>query len=187
MIGFISGFIINLQPLIVEVGGIGYEVQVSSNLLAGLKKRESLSLWIFTSMKQDSLELYGFSSLKEKEVFLSLLKVKGIGAKMALKILGSCTWNQFLTLIKEENIKALSALPKVGKKTAQQIILSLKEKISDDMLVGSQKKNSQRNQLYYSLEKLGFHSSEIKEALNKIKWNSDFKKNMKQALTLINS
>ena len=185
MIAFINGCIISVQPLVIETGDLGYEVHISQNLSSGLKKGDRISLWIFTCMRQDSLELYGFTSLKEKEVFLSLIKVKGIGPKTALKVLGSCSWNQFLKMIKEENVKALSALPHVGKKTAQQIILSLQEKISDTV-IGSQQKHSHSGQIFYSLEKLGFHSSEINEAIKQIKWESDFKKNLKQALTLIN-
>ena len=184
MIGFISGSVINLEPLIVENGGLGYEVQVSKNLFSALRKGSRVSLWIYTCLRQDSLELFGFVSLKEKELFLSLLKVRGIGPKMALRILGSCSWNQFLKIIQDEDIKALSALPHIGKKTAQQIVLSLKENIPD-RVIGSQTKEPGSEQLFYSLEKLGFHPSEIKESLQQIKWEKDFKKNLKQALTLL--
>ena len=184
MIGFISGSVLNLEPLVVETGGLGYEVHVSKNLLSSFRKGKRVSLWIFTCLRQDSLELYGFSSLKEKEVFLSLLKVRGIGPKMALRILGSCSWNQFLKIIQDEDIKALSALPHIGKKTAQQIVLSLKDTIPDTV-IGSKVQESESDQLFYSLEKLGFHPSEIKESLQKIKWDKDFKKNLKQALIFL--
>lgn len=186
MIGFINGSVINLEPLIIETGGLGYEVQVSKSFLSSLRKGSRASVWIYTCLRQDSLELFGFSSLKEKEVFLSLLKVRGIGPKMALKVLGSCSWNQFLKIIQDEDIKALTALPHIGKKTAQQIILSLKENIPDTV-IGSQTKEPESEQLFYSLEKLGFHPSEIKESLQKIKWEKDFKKNLKQALSLLRS
>ena len=186
MIGFISGAVINLEPLIIETEGLGYEVQVSKSLLGTLRKGSQTSVWIYTCLRQDSLELFGFSSLKEKEVFLSLLKVRGIGPKMALKVLGSCSWNQFLKIIQDEDIKALTALPHIGKKTAQQIILSLKESLPDTV-IGSQTKEPESEQLFYSLEKLGFHPSEIKESFQKIKWEKDFKKNLKQALSLLRS
>ena len=185
MIGFIEGSVLNIDPLIISAGGLGYEVRVSQNALASFQKGQKISLWIYTCMRQDSLELYGFSSSKEKEVFLSLLKVKGIGPKMAIKVLGSCSWNQFLNMIKEENIKALSALPKIGKKTAQQIVLSLKEHISDEQVIGSKQSHSHSEQLLYSLERLGFHSIEIKEVMGKIQWTEDLKSNLKQALGLL--
>lgn len=188
MIGFIKGTLISqeLNALLLETGGVGYEVQVSRTTSQQLKKGTFISLWIYTCLRQDGLELFGFSTPKEKELFLSLLKVKGIGPKMALLILGSCSLDQFVRMISEENIKALSTLPKVGKKTAQQIVLSLKEQIPDT-LVGSPPKSPYGEKLFFSLENLGFHSSEIREALGKIKWEEDLKKDIKQALFFLKS
>lgn len=188
MIGFLKGLLITQEAnsLLVEAGGVGYDVHVSSATSQQFEKGSFISLWIHTSLKQDSLELYGFSSLKEKKLFLSLLKVKGIGPKMAILILGSCSMDQFVRMISEENIKALSALPKIGKKTAQQIVLSLKEQISDT-LVGSSSKSPYGEKLFFTLEKLGFHSSEIREAFGKFKWEEDLKQDLKQALSFLKS
>ena len=168
----------------VDTGALGYELFSPKSLIGSCEIGQTVSLWVYTSWKQDSLELYGFSRKKEKELFLSLLKVKGIGPKMALQILNSCSLENFAQMIKEENIKALSALPKIGKKTAQQIVLSLKEQVSD-VLVGSEAKSPDREQLFYSLEKLGFQASEIREAMGKIKWQEDLKKNLQQALAVL--
>lgn len=189
MIGFIKGTLVSqeLNTLLVETtGGLGYEVQVSKTTSQQFKKGTFISLWIYTCLRQDSLELFGFSTIREKELFLSLLKVKGIGPKMALLILGSCSLDQFARMISEENVKALSALPKVGKKTAQQIVLSLKEQISDT-LVGSPPKSPYGEKLFFALENLGFHSSEIRGVLGKIKWEEDLKKDIKQALFFLKS
>ena len=186
MIGFIKGTVLfkKSNSLLVETGGVGYELFVPSNLIGTYEKGRLLSLWVYTSFKQDSLELYGFSSEKEKELFVSLLKVKGIGPKMALRILSSCSLENFARMIKEENIKALSALPKIGKKMAQQIVLSLKEKISD-VPIGSSYKTPYREQLFYSLEKLGFQSSEIREVMSQIQGKEDLKQDIQQALSLL--
>ncbi|MCZ0932240.1 MAG: Holliday junction branch migration protein RuvA [Oligoflexia bacterium] len=188
MIGFIKGTVIfkNINSLLVETGGVGYELFVPKNLAGACEKGRLVSLWVYTSLKQDSLELYGFAGEKEKELFLSLLKVKGIGPKMALQILSACSLENFVRMIKEENIKALSALPKIGKKMAQQIVLSLKDQVSD-VLIGSAHKSPYREQLFYSLEKLGFQSSEIREAMSKIKWEEDLKKDLQAALALLKS
>lgn len=188
MIGFIKGALISqdLNSLMVETGGVGYEVQVSGTTSQQLKKGSLVSLWIYTCLRQDGLELFGFSTPKEKELFISLLKVKGVGPKMALLILGSCSLEQFIRMISEENIKALSALPKIGKKTAQQIVLSLKDQVSDT-LVGSSSKTPYGEKLSFALENLGFHPSEIREALSKIKWEEDLKKDLKQALSVLKS
>ena len=188
MIGFLKGLVISqtLDSLLVETGGVGYELYVTRNLSQTTQEGDRLSLWIYTCLRQDSLELYGFSDFKEKKLFLSLLKVKGIGPKMALKVLGSCSLEQFTLMIKEENIKALSALPKIGKKTAQQIVLSLKEHISDTV-IGSPSKSLYEEQLFKSLEKLGFHSSEIREAVGRIPLQKDLKADLKEALSLLRS
>ena len=186
MIGFIKGTVIskNINSILVETGGVGYELFSPKTLIGACELGQTVSFWVYTKLQQDSLELYGFSDKKEKELFLSLLKVKGIGAKMAIQILSSCSLENFSRMIKEENIKALSALPKIGKKTAQQIVLSLKDQVSD-VLLGSEHKSPYREQLFYSLEKLGFQSSEIREAIGKIKWTEDLKKDLQQALALL--
>ena len=188
MIGFLKGTLIfqELNNLLVETGGVAYEVQVSGTTSRQFKKGSFISLWIYTCLRQDSLELYGFPTPEEKELFLSLIKVKGVGPKMALLILGSCSLEQFTRMISEENIKALSALPKIGKRTAQQIILSLKDQISDT-LVGSSSKSPYGEKLFSALENLGFHSSEIREALGKITWEDDLQKDLKQALSFLKS
>ena len=188
MIGFLKGTLISQETssLLIETGGVGYEVLVSNLTSQQFKKGGFISLWIYTCVRQDSLELFGFSNLKEKQLFLSLLKVKGVGPKMALRILGSCSLEQFVRMINEENIKALSALPKIGKKTAQQIVLSLKDQISDT-LIGSSSKNPYGEKLVSALENLGFHSNEVKEALGKITWEEDLEKDLKQALALLKS
>ena len=188
MIGYIKGQVIfqDLNQVIIEAGGIGYEIHTSPTTSQSVKQGDLISLWIYTCLRQDSLDLYGFSSQKEKTLFLSLLKVKGIGPKMALLVLGACPLEQFIRMISEENIKALSALPKIGKKTAQQIVLSLKDKISDK-LVGSVAKDPYREQLFSALSYLGFHPQEIKTALEQIKWEQDLKKDIKQALSVLKS
>lgn len=186
MIGFLKGTLIfqGENQLLLEAGAVGYEVQVSPATSRQFQKKSSISLWIYTNLRQDSLELYGFPTLKEKEFFISLLKVKGIGPKMALLILGSCSLEQFTSMIREENIKALSALPKVGKKTAQQIVLALKDKIPDT-LIGSRSQKPYGEKLFFTLENMGFHSSEIREVFGHMEWKNDFQKDLKQSLALL--
>ena len=186
MIGFIKGTVIfkNSSKLLVETGGVGYELFAPKSLIRAYEIGQRAELWLYTHLKPDSLELYAFASEKEKELFLSLLKVKGIGPKMALQILNSCSLENFSRMIKEENIKALSALPKIGKKMAQQIVLSLKDQLPD-VLIGGGQKNPYKEQLFYSLEKLGFQSSEIREVMGKIKWREDLKKDLQEALSLL--
>lgn len=188
MIGFLKGRIISqdLNKIVVDTGAVGYEVQVSPAVSRQFQNGSFISIWIHSSFRQDNLELYGFPSEEEKGFFLSLLKVKGIGPKMALQILGSCSTDQFAQMIREENIKALSALPKIGRKTAQQIVLSLKEKISETF-IGSSSKTPYGEKLFSALENLGFYPTEIREVLGKIKQEDDLQKDLKQALSLLKS
>ena len=189
MIGFLKGVCARKSPslLVVETGGVGYELYVSAVASAKCKEGDQVSFWIYTCARQDSLELYGFQDPLEKELFLSLLKVKGIGPKMALGLLGSCSLEQFAQMIRSEDIKALSALPKIGKKTAQQIVLSLKDKISDHIPAGDGSESSHRDKLLFTLQNLGFQLAESREAVSQIKESGDLKKDIAQALALLKS
>ena len=190
MIGFLTGQVVSLRSssLILETGGVGYEVMASKTTLESISQNGSrASLWIYTSFRQETLELYGFPSEEEKEFFLALLKVKGVGARMALSILGACSLEQFVRLIKEENIKALTALPRVGRKMAQQIVLTLQEQVSDTFIGSKDKIPQSSEKVTQALSGLGFSHSEIQEALNRIQWQDNLKKDLQQALTYLNS
>ena len=186
MIGFLSGKILHRSStsLVIETGGVGYQIHVSGIVLSDCNHKNQLSLWIHTHFKNDILELYGFVTIEEKNLFLSLLKVNGVGPKMALTILGSCSLNEFIRFINDSNVKALTALPRVGKKTAQQIILALKDQASDVLL--DEEAMGYSEKVMQALESLGFSQGEIKEALSKIKWKEDLEEDLKQALTYLN-
>lgn len=186
MIGFLRGTVLATQVkgLVLEVGGVGYEVQVSASLLRESKK-DVMSLWIHTAFRDNALELYGFSTLQEKKFFLSLLKVSGIGPKMALSILSSVSLDQFVQIIQNEDIKSLMALPKVGKKTAGQIFLSLKGEIISE-LAGEHKKPKGQDQVFSALKSLGFVSTEIQWAFSQMKWENHLERDLKKALFYLN-
>ncbi|MGI9548660.1 MAG: Holliday junction branch migration protein RuvA [Bdellovibrionales bacterium] len=188
MIGFLKGKVLSKREndFIIDISGVGYEIRVSRSVAETLKLGSVVSLWVYTHFRQDHLELFGFSHQEEKQLFLSLLKVNGVGPKMALTILGACPLDQFVKMIKEENLKALIALPRVGKKMAQQIVLTLKEQVSDT-LIGTGASHKHAHQLIGALESLGFVSAEIRGALNKMKWEKDLQKDLEQALTHLRS
>lgn len=133
MIGYLRGNIIEVLPesALIDVQGVGYEVLASSHTLldlAGLLGKEII-VWIHTHVREDALQLFGFHDKDEKNLFLSLLKVNGVGPKMALSILSGARTDEIKNMIESGNAKALSSLPRVGKKTAEQIILTLKGKL----------------------------------------------------------
>lgn len=133
MIGYLRGKIIEVSgdSALIDVQGVGYEILASANTLGDLQSLlgKDIIVWIHTHVREDALQLFGFHAKDEKNLFLSLLKVNGVGPKMALSILSGGRPSQIQEMIEQGNAKALSGLPKVGKKTAEQIILTLKGKL----------------------------------------------------------
>ncbi len=131
MIGFLAGRIIDRheEGCVLDVNGVGYELSCSVTTLDDTLASDDVRLWVHTAVREDAITLYGFSSLVEKQMFLSLLKVNGVGPKMAVKILSAAPTDHLSQMIEAGDVKALSGLPKVGKKTAEQLILSLKGKL----------------------------------------------------------
>jgi Holliday junction DNA helicase RuvA len=123
---------IETETAVLDVHGVGYELHCSSMTLADLSAaspgRET-HVFVVTHVREDVIQLFGFSTAGEKQLFLSLNKVNGVGPKMAQKILSGTNLDSLLSMIEAEDVTGLSKLPKVGKKTAEQIILSLKGKL----------------------------------------------------------
>src|SRR4051812_6436723 len=122
MISALRGKIINHDQdgiVTVDVNGVGYEVQCSTNsldeLLTQATSKQDVHLLIQTFVREDAISLFGFATVIEKQMFTSLVKVNGIGPKMAIKILSGATLNQLMQMIEAGDVKALSGLPKVGK------------------------------------------------------------------------
>lgn len=132
MIGFLAGRIVdrNDEGCVLDVNGVGYELSCSGSTLDDTLSMETVRLWVHTAVREDAITLYGFSAPSEKQMFLSLLKVNGVGPKMAIKILSAAPTTQLSMMIEAGDVKALSSLPKVGKKTAEQLVLSLKGKLA---------------------------------------------------------
>lgn len=133
MIGYLRGKIIEVQSdtVLIDVQGVGYEVYASANTLSDflVLLGKEIIVWIHTHVREDAFNLFGFLTKEEKNLFLSLLKVNGVGPKMALSILSGGRPVEIQKMIEDGNAKGLSGLPKVGKKTAEQIILTLKGKL----------------------------------------------------------
>lgn len=145
MISYLKGQVIEKsdESVLIDVNGVGYELQCSFSSLQDLPLMETKEIWVQSYLREDSISLFGFSTQVEKKLFLSLLKVNGVGPKMALKILSGASMDRLTAMIEAGDVKSLSGLPKVGKKTAEQIVLSLKGKLafSVDAGAGEQDKN----------------------------------------------
>lgn len=139
MYAFISGIIDYIDPnglVVVDNNGIGYNINVSLNTLSDLpSKGEKTKIYTYTHIKEDAFSLYGFLSLAEKNMFIKLIDINGVGPKMALGILSGITTTALALAVANNDVKSLSSIKGVGKKTAERIILELKEKVdiaSDD-------------------------------------------------------
>ena len=132
MIGSLRGIVQSRRPdnVIVEVNGVGYQVQVPLNILTGLPEEgKEVFLYIYTHVREDSLQLFGFTSENEKKIFMVLLGISGIGPKMALNILSGLSYEDFLSALDTEDVAMLCRIPGLGKKTAHRLILELREKL----------------------------------------------------------
>jgi holliday junction DNA helicase RuvA len=132
MIGSLRGTVLVRRPdnVIIDVNGVGYQVQLPLNVLADLPAEgKEVFLHIYTHVREDALQLFGFTSEDEKKIFLVLLGISGIGPKMALNILSGLSYEEFLNAIDSEDIAMLCRIPGLGKKTAQRLILELREKL----------------------------------------------------------
>lgn len=133
MIGFVKGKILSLTPetaLIETASGIGFEVLVTGsayNALAGKKEGE---VFTYLQVREDGVSLFGFSSVEEKEMFLKLVSVSGVGPKLGITVLSSMTAGDVAAAIATNDIKRLSTAKGMGKKTAERIILELREKVT---------------------------------------------------------
>lgn len=161
MIGYLRGKIIEVMSdsALIDVHGVGYEIHSSTNTLEDFQNLlgKDIIVWIHTHVREDALTLFGFHDREEKALFLSLLKVNGVGPKMALSILSGGRPEKIHKLIEDGDAKGLSGLPKVGKKTAEQIILTLKGKLVS--IEGTTKSKSEAHtQITSALLNLGYKS-----------------------------
>lgn len=130
MIGKLRGKVdaIGESHLILDVNGVGYEVQASARTLRNLKHGDETSLTIDTHVREDSIRLYGFTSEVERNWFRTLQNVQGVGAKVALSVLGVLSTADLATAVALGNWAAVEQAPGVGKKLAQRIVAELKDK-----------------------------------------------------------
>ncbi len=133
MIGRLKGQLVHVeQPshLIVDVSGVGYEVEVPTSVFFELPElNHQVTMVIHHLVREDASILYGFRSFPQRELFRTLLKVNGIGAKSALAILSTMSSAEFAQVIQEQNVPAIVKVPGIGKKTAQRLIIEMKDKV----------------------------------------------------------
>lgn len=138
MIGYLSGKLLEKEAntVIVNVGGVGYEVTIPLSTFYDLGEiGEDVDLRIFTYVREDTLQLFGFKTMREKEIYLKLISVQGIGAKSGISMLSGMSSDEIIVAIRTDNLAKLTSIPGVGKKTAERIVIELRDKL-DDLTTG---------------------------------------------------
>jgi len=132
MIGHLRGQLAEKRPsqVIVDVGGVGYQVSVPLSTFYGLGElRESVTLLIHTHLREDSIALYGFLTARERQLFELLLSASGVGPVLALKILSGMSVEELVPAIRAGDLARLTRIPGVGRKTAERIVVELKDRL----------------------------------------------------------
>ena len=132
MIDQISGKIISINDnyVVLEVGGLGIKVNISANFASKLVNEDLITLVTYLNVREDALDLYGFKNDSERNLFLMLISISGIGPKLAVSILSGVELEELKSNILSGDIKSLTSIPGVGAKTAKRIIIELKDKLS---------------------------------------------------------
>ncbi|HAD10664.1 MAG TPA: Holliday junction branch migration protein RuvA [Porticoccaceae bacterium] len=135
MIGRIRGILLEKQPphLLVDVQGVGYEVQVSMTTFFALPElNEAVNLHTHFVVREDNQQLYGFAEASERRLFRELIKVSGVGPKLALAILSGMSAPEFVGCVHNNDSAALVRLPGVGKKTAERLVVEMRDRLGDE-------------------------------------------------------
>ena len=164
--------------IVVETNGVGYKLYTPNPYK--FKEDIETTVYVYNHVREDENTLYGFINEDERDLFLRLIDVKGLGPKMAIVILASTSVNGLIDAIDRENILYLKKIPKVGEKLARQIILDLKGK-----LVLSENKDNSSDELTLALESLGYKSADIKNVVGKIDNTLNIETQIKEALKLL--
>lgn len=177
IIGTITGYKNN--AIVLDNNGIGYLIYVSNPYV--FDDNKEYKVYIYQQIKEDEHLLFGFKTLAEKELFLKLISVKGLGPKMALPILAMGSVSGIADAINRENLLYLKKFPKIGDKLAKQMILDLKGKIE----VNGEVVESTTDEVYEALLALGYKDKDIKQVIGRVNKEVSIEEQIKEALRLM--
>ncbi len=134
MIAFLSGKLLEKQAnsVILDVGGVGYEVTIPLSTFYELGEIGSeVQLRIFTHVREDAIQLFGFRTLRERELYLKLISVQGIGAKSGITMLSGMSADEIIAALRSDDLARLTSIPGVGRKTAERLVIELRDKVGE--------------------------------------------------------
>ena len=173
MISFIRGKKVEIDPakLILDVNGIGYEINISLRTFSKIRDKKEINIHTYLNVKEDSHTLYGFNSKSEKQTFLSLLSINGVGPSTGIMILSSISADEFNKAIISSDVNKIKSVKGIGLKTAERIILELKDKISIDDIsddFSDSFDNTIRDEALSALSSLGISKNIVDKHINDI-------------------
>jgi Holliday junction DNA helicase RuvA len=133
MIAHLSGTLLSKQAtsVIVDVGGVGYEVTIPLSTFYDLEDTgSSVQLRVYTHVREDTLQLYGFKTIRERELFLKIISVSGIGPKLGITLLSGMSADELIASIRTNDLARLTLIPGIGRKTAERLVIELREKVA---------------------------------------------------------
>ena len=140
MIAYLSGKLLEKQDntLIVDVGGVGYEVSIPLSTFYEIGDIGSdVQLRIYTHVREDAIQLFGFKTNRERELYLRLISVQGIGAKSGIAMLSGMSADELILALRTEDLAKLSTIPGVGRKTAERMVIELRDKVGQTSVEGT--------------------------------------------------
>ena len=182
MIAHLSGTLLSKQAtsVILDVGGVGYEVTIPLSTFYDLADTgSSVQLRIYTHVREDMLQLYGFRTTRERELFLKIISVSGIGPKLGITLLSGMNADELIASIRNNNLARLTLIPGIGRKTAERLVVELREKVAElssaeleeefgvkDEIKSGPKEDTVRSDALSALLNLGYQKSSAEKAID---------------------
>ena len=182
MIGCLIGEVLALEAptVLLNVNGVGYEIDTPLTTFCQLQKGQHITLWTHLAVREDAQLLYGFLNAQEKTIFRTLLKVNGVGPKMALGILSTLSVEMLIHTVENEDLNTLVKVPGVGKKTAERLMIELRDRFKAKATGTTTPANSTAPQIQFmgnsavaeaeaALQSLGYKPAEAQKLVNAAK------------------
>lgn len=181
MYSYLIGIITEINPsyIVLENNNIGYKINVANPYF--FKEGIEYKIYLYEHIREDEHSLYGFNKIEERDLFLKLINVKGIGPKMAMPLFASGNIKGIYDAINSDNVTYLTRFPKIGDKVAKQIILDLKGKLTTQTDLFQY----DSSELIEVLSSLGYKSNDIKRIIDKVDNNLSLENQIKEALKLL--